>query len=224
MARMVALAGSVAAAEALIGAIAASPAAAADRSGGRHAADDANAGSGRRVQGLCRRAAHPLAEGDGARHSREPRASTTTSAMSRDVLASPDFRAVAPDFLSPSGGTPANEDAAREAIGKLDLGKSVSDAVAMLDELAKSQPRRQGRRGRLLLGRRLREPARRRRRRQARRRRSLLRPGARSVRGRQGPGALADPRRRAGRPRQPDLFPLGQGAAGGRQAGEVLPL
>ncbi len=48
------------------------------------------------------------------------------------------FRAVAPDFLSTSGGTPADEDAAREAIGKLDLGKSVSDAVAILDELAKS--------------------------------------------------------------------------------------
>ena len=31
------------------------------------------------------------------------------------------LRAVAPDFLSPSGGTPANEDAARDAIGKLDL-------------------------------------------------------------------------------------------------------
>ena len=46
------------------------------------------------------------------------------------------FRAVAPDFLSPSGGTPANEDAARDAIGKLDLTKSVSNAVAMLDELA----------------------------------------------------------------------------------------
>jgi carboxymethylenebutenolidase len=48
------------------------------------------------------------------------------------------FRAVAPDFLSPSGGTPANEEAAREAIGKLDLGKSTSDAVAMLEELARS--------------------------------------------------------------------------------------
>ena len=48
------------------------------------------------------------------------------------------FRAVAPDFLSLSGGTPANEDAAREAIGKLDLSKSVSDAVAMLEELSKS--------------------------------------------------------------------------------------
>ncbi len=48
------------------------------------------------------------------------------------------FRAVAPDFLSLSGGTPANEDAARDAIGKLDLAKVTSDAVTMLDELAKS--------------------------------------------------------------------------------------
>ena len=48
------------------------------------------------------------------------------------------FRAVAPDFLSLSGGTPTNEDAAREAIGKLDLGKTTSDAVAMLTELSKS--------------------------------------------------------------------------------------
>ena len=59
----------------------------------------------------------------------------------RDVarrLALAGFRAVAVDFLSPSGGTPANEDTARDAIGKLDLGKSVVDAVAMLDEFAKS--------------------------------------------------------------------------------------
>ena len=48
------------------------------------------------------------------------------------------FRAVAPDFLSPTGGTPADEDAARDAIGKLDLAKSTADAVAMLDTLAKS--------------------------------------------------------------------------------------
>ena len=48
------------------------------------------------------------------------------------------FRAVAPDFLSPSGGTPADEDAARDAIGKLDLAKSTADAVKMLEELGKS--------------------------------------------------------------------------------------
>jgi carboxymethylenebutenolidase len=59
----------------------------------------------------------------------------------RDVarrLALEGFRAVAPDFLSLTGGTPANEDAARDAIGKLDLAKSTKDAVGMLDELAKT--------------------------------------------------------------------------------------
>lgn len=40
------------------------------------------------------------------------------------------FRALAPDFLSPSGGTPADEDAARTAIGALDAAKTLGDAVA----------------------------------------------------------------------------------------------
>ena len=43
----------------------------------------------------------------------------------RDVarrLAVAGFRGVAADFLSLSGGTPADQDAARTAIGKLDLG------------------------------------------------------------------------------------------------------
>ena len=56
----------------------------------------------------------------------------------RDVarrLALAGFHAVAPDFLSPSGGTPADEDAAREAIGKLDLGAATAAGVAMLDLL-----------------------------------------------------------------------------------------
>lgn len=59
----------------------------------------------------------------------------------RDVarrIAIEGFRAVAPDFLSLSGGTPANEDAARDAIGKLDLAKVTTDAVTMLDELEDS--------------------------------------------------------------------------------------
>jgi len=59
----------------------------------------------------------------------------------RDVarrIALEGFRAVAPDMLSPSGGTPANEDAARDAIGKLDLAKSTAEAVTMLGELKKS--------------------------------------------------------------------------------------
>ena len=79
----------------------------------------------------------------------------------RDVarrLALAGFHAVAPDFLSPSGGTPANEDAARTAIGKLDLGASTAAGVAMLDVLRARQRRHgQGRGGRLLLGRGLRQ-------------------------------------------------------------------
>jgi carboxymethylenebutenolidase len=56
----------------------------------------------------------------------------------RDVarrLALAGFHAVAPDLLSPVGGTPADEDAARAAIGKLDLGKATAAGVAMIDEL-----------------------------------------------------------------------------------------
>ena len=45
------------------------------------------------------------------------------------------FSAVAPDFLSPSGGTPANEDQAREMIGKLDLATAVADGRAMIQWL-----------------------------------------------------------------------------------------
>jgi carboxymethylenebutenolidase len=137
VARMVALAGSAAAAEALIGAIAASPAAAAIVP-----ADDPRLTT--RTQDLI---------GGYKAYVAEPRTRSLKATVLvihenrglndhiRDVarrLGVAGFRAVAVDFLSPSGGTPSNEDAARDAIGKLDLNKSVSDAVAMLDELAKS--------------------------------------------------------------------------------------
>ena len=137
MSRMVALAGSLAAAEALIGAIAASPAAAAIVP-----ADHKRLVT--RTQALI---------GGYNAYVAEPRTRSLKPTVLvihenrglndyvRDVarrLSIAGFRAVAPDFLSPSGGTPSNEDAAREAIGKLDLGKSVSDAVAMLDDLAES--------------------------------------------------------------------------------------
>ena len=49
------------------------------------------------------------------------------------------FMAVAPDMLSPAGGTPANEDAARDAIGKLDLGQSVNQAVDLIGRLKKDR-------------------------------------------------------------------------------------
>jgi carboxymethylenebutenolidase len=137
MARMVALAGSVAAAEALIGAIAASPAAAAVVP-----ADDPRLTT--RTQDLV---------GGYRAYVAQPRTRSLKATVlvihenrglndyTRDVarrIGIAGFRGVAVDFLSPSGGTPPNEDAAREAIGKLDLNKSVSDAVSILDELAKS--------------------------------------------------------------------------------------
>jgi carboxymethylenebutenolidase len=137
MADMVKLAGSAAAAELLIAGIAASPAAAAIV-----APDDKRLTT--RTQQLV---------GGYKAYVAEPRTRSLKATVMvihenrglndhiRDVarrLAIAGFRAVAPDMLSPTGGTPANEDAARDAIGKLDLSKSVNDAVAMLAELRKS--------------------------------------------------------------------------------------
>ena len=137
MTEMVKLAGSVAAAELLIAGIAASPAVAA-------IVPDNDARLTTRTQELV---------GGYKAYVAEPRRRSLKATVLvihenrglndhiRDVarrVAVAGFRAVAPDMLSPSGGTPANEDAAREAIGKLDLAKSVTDAVAMLSELAKS--------------------------------------------------------------------------------------
>jgi carboxymethylenebutenolidase len=53
----------------------------------------------------------------------------------RDVarrLALAGYSAVAPDFLSPAGGTPANEDEARTMIGALDMAETVADGAAMI--------------------------------------------------------------------------------------------
>lgn len=57
----------------------------------------------------------------------------------RDVarrLALEGFIVLAPDFLAPVGGTPVDEDRAREMIGKLGRDATVSDGVATLDYLA----------------------------------------------------------------------------------------
>ncbi|MCQ4631822.1 dienelactone hydrolase family protein [Shinella lacus] len=61
------------------------------------------------------------------------------NAHTRDVarrMALEGFIALAPDFLSPSGGTPDNEDQARELIGKLDPAVTVANAEASLKFLA----------------------------------------------------------------------------------------
>jgi len=134
---MAKLAGSVAAAELLVAGIAASPAAAAIV-----APDDKRLTT--RTQTLS---------GGYKAYVAEPRTRSLKATVLvihenrglndhiRDVarrLALAGYRAVAPDMLSPTGGTPANEDSARDAINKLDLGKSVADAVAILGELEKS--------------------------------------------------------------------------------------
>ncbi|WP_310466930.1 dienelactone hydrolase family protein [Sphingomonas sp.] len=137
MTRMVALAGSAAAAEALIGAIAASPAAAAIVPAGDKRLTTRTQ---RLVGGYQAYVAEPRSRSLKATvvviHENRGLNEHTRDVARRVALAG--YRAVAVDFLSLAGGTPANEDAARDAIGKLDLGKTVSDAVAMLDELAKS--------------------------------------------------------------------------------------
>ncbi len=57
----------------------------------------------------------------------------------RDVtrrIALAGFSAIAPDFLTPGPGTPADQDQARTMIGKLDLAATVADAVAMINWLS----------------------------------------------------------------------------------------
>jgi len=57
----------------------------------------------------------------------------------RDVarrLAVAGYSAVAPDFLSIAGGTPADEDRARTMIGELDMAETVADGVATIGWLA----------------------------------------------------------------------------------------
>jgi carboxymethylenebutenolidase len=137
MAEMVKLAGSVAAAELLIAGIAASPAAASITS-----EDDPHLTT--RTQALV---------GGYKAYVAEPRTRSLKATVIvihenrglndhiRDVarrIALEGFRAVAPDMLSLAGGTPVNEDAARSAIEKLDVGKSVNDAVGFVTELKKS--------------------------------------------------------------------------------------
>lgn len=137
MAGMIKLAGSAAAAEMLIAGIAASPAAAA-------LTTNSDPRLLTRTQQLV---------GGYRAYVAEPRSRSRKATVLvihenrglndhiRDVarrLALAGLRAVAPDMLSPTGGTPANEDAARDAIGRLNLEKSVADAVVMLGELGKS--------------------------------------------------------------------------------------
>jgi carboxymethylenebutenolidase len=137
MSRMVAIAGSVAAAEALIASIAASPAAAAVIPENDPRIDTGPVALAGGYNGY-------LAQPTGRSLNSDILVIHENRGLNdhiKDVarrLAVAGFRATAPDMLSPAGGTPADADAAREAIGKLDLAKSVGDAVAMLVEAKKA--------------------------------------------------------------------------------------
>lgn len=134
-----ALAGSVAAAEALIATIAATPAAAqqvpaADprlvtRKGGYAV------GGGETLTGYFAAPRNPGRRVGAVMVIHENRG---LNAHIEDVarrVALAGYFAVAPDFLSPAGGTPADEDRAREMIGALDYDATVRRAVGTLARL-----------------------------------------------------------------------------------------
>jgi carboxymethylenebutenolidase len=139
MGRMTAIAGSVAAAEALVASIAASPAAAAivpandKRLVTRTMTFEDPAGYKAYVAESRTRSLKPTVL---VVHENRGLNEHIRDVARRVALAG--YRAIAPDFLSPVGGTPANEDAARDAIGKLDLAASTAAGVAMLNTLAKT--------------------------------------------------------------------------------------
>ncbi len=136
MGEMIKLAGSAAAAELLISGIAASPAAAAQIAEN----DPRLTTQTRTVGGYQVYIAEP--------RTRSLKATVLVIHENRGLndhirdvarrLAVAGFRAAAPDMLTPSGGTPASEDAARSGIEKLDLGKSVAAAVEIISELKSS--------------------------------------------------------------------------------------
>ncbi|HEX9965332.1 MAG TPA: dienelactone hydrolase family protein [Allosphingosinicella sp.] len=150
MAELTRLAGSAAAASALLAGIAADPAAAAvvPETDNRLRARRMSwpVGSGRMLKGYQAEPRSPVAPLGSVLVIHENRG---LNAHTEDVarrLAAAGYRALAADFLSPVGGTPADQDAAREAIGKLDLGATAADAVATL-RLLKSLPRSNGKAG-----------------------------------------------------------------------------
>jgi carboxymethylenebutenolidase len=150
MAELTRLAGSAAAASVLLAAIAADPAAAAivhekdPRLKARRMSWPV--GGGRAMKGYQvepRKPAGPLGSVLVVHENRGLNAHIEDVARR---LAVAGYRAVAPDFLSPVGGTPADEDVAREAIGKLDLSAAAADAVATL-RLLKALPGSNGKAG-----------------------------------------------------------------------------
>lgn len=133
MAELTRLAGSTAAASALLASIAAcSTRGVVESSGSDVAAREVSweTGAGRRMSGY---AAAPAGWRRGGPaliviHENRGLNDHIRDVARRAALAG--YRAVAPDFLSPAGGTPADEDEARRMIGALDLAATVNDAVS----------------------------------------------------------------------------------------------
>lgn len=138
--QMTALAGSVAAAEALILGIAASPAAAAvvvpddPRLRTRKGSYGLGAGRGTMTGYFARPTDRPGKLG-AVMVIHENRGLTPHIEDVARRMALAGFFVVAPDFLSAQGGTPADEDAARTLIGKADYDAVVAQGVATLDRL-----------------------------------------------------------------------------------------
>ena len=140
MAELTRLAGSAAAANALLVSIAANPAAAAIIPEGDKRLQtrtlEWDVRPGRKMKGY---GAAPVAAASNLPlvivvHENRGLNEHTRDVARRVALAG--FSAVAPDFLTPGPGTPADENQAREMIGKLDLGETVADGVAMIDWLS----------------------------------------------------------------------------------------
>lgn len=139
--QMTALVGSVAAAEALIGGIAASPAAAAltDPGDARLVTRKGSYGIGGGAQ-MTGYFAAPRNPGRAVGavmviHENRGLQPHIEDVARRVALAG--FFAVAPDFLSAQGGTPADENAARDLIGTADMDAVLASAVATVGRLAK---------------------------------------------------------------------------------------
>jgi carboxymethylenebutenolidase len=147
MAELTRIAGSTAAASALLGGIAADPVAAAvvpanDRRLSTRDVEWPVAG-GRKLKGY--KARPVTAPSRGAViviHENRGLNDHIRDVARRAALAG--FVAVAPDFLTPKGGTPVDQDAARKLIGELDLATTVQDGVATLDWLRGGSGRKVG--------------------------------------------------------------------------------
>lgn len=135
MAEMVALAGSAAAAEALIAGIAASPAAAQQIAPADPRLDTAKRSGTEAGKSATAYFAAPKGMQQPLPVVLVIHENRGLNAHIEDVarrVALAGFRAIAPDFLAPQGGTPADEDRARELIGTIDYDLALAQAKSFL--------------------------------------------------------------------------------------------